>query len=803
LMKLKHIFRNLIILFFCGTMCEEKLLAQVPGSYVYEDVTNFQNILHILNSTDDYGSGLSFFDINKDGWDDLTLIREDDTLRIFFNQNGNFLPAPIAVYNPGETKQVLWVDYDNDDDYDLFITTKNGPFRLLRNVGNFDLVEFTIDAGLNNNPAVNYGASFGDIDNDGWLDLYVCRYHNTAVLDPFNPDEINRLFRNNGDGTFTDISISSGAYDGHKPSFQSVFMDYNRDGLTDIYVINDRIPVENSMYRNNGDLTFDNVADVTGSNANGNDPMSNTVADFNNDGNLDIYMSNSGGQNEGILLLNSGGQFTDVAQTYGVNIQEFSWGADFVDRDNDGFQDLIVCTANPATENYFYTNNVGIGFTQTQSAFDGIHLAQSFAVAKGDMNNDGYYDLVIQNNAPGRAQLLKNTGGVNNYLKLTPTGVFSNRMAVGTWVNVFAGGSVFTKYVLCGENYLSQNSQHLIFGMGVFTQADSVIVTYPSGIIDRYYNLNCNQHYYLTEAETFTYTLNPLGPLEFCPGDSVVLDAGEYAGYYWSTGDTSRYLTVTQSGNYQVTVFNPAINFTLTSNVVNVNVIPPPIITFLANHVSCYGEENGSIQIQVNNQGQSYSIVWNNGLTGNNPTGLSAGVYTCFYTDTFSCTFSDSIQVVEPDVIIINAQTELNSDSTTANLLWSVTGGTPPYTAILNGVAYQNTANNLAAGNYELIISDANNCSDTLDVTITTPMGERLIQAAHNIQFFPNPSTGNRINYTSDVRILQIEAYSISGQQIPVEMRKDYMLVEEHFKGILLLRIYTNKSVYHIRIIIY
>ena len=199
---------------------------------------------------------------------------------------------------------MLWVDYDNDLDYDLFVTTENMPEILYNNDGNFNCTDVTQFAGLYGLPAVSEGISFGDLNNDGFLDFFLCRY--MEIGDTNDISHINLLFMNNGDGTFTDKTVATEIGNEIAPSFQGVWLDYNKDGWQDIYVINDKPFDANYLYKNNGDGTFTDMADSAGAGLMLNDPMSNTVGDFDNDSDLDIYMSNVGNlSTEGKLLVNN------------------------------------------------------------------------------------------------------------------------------------------------------------------------------------------------------------------------------------------------------------------------------------------------------------------------------------------------------------------------------------------------------------------------------------------------------------------------------------------------------------------
>ncbi|MGB0138084.1 MAG: FG-GAP repeat domain-containing protein, partial [Flavobacteriales bacterium] len=245
-------------------------------------------------------------DFDLDGDVDLAVLGEGQPMELWLNDGGGFVNNSPALAAQG-TEMITFVDYDNDGDLDLFLSQNEFP-NVLYNNQNGCFVNVTLAAGLPQLNDATYGHSWGDINNDGYLDLYVCNYYVGAT----GFDDTNYMFLNNGDGTFTDITASSGTDDGQRSSFQSVFIDYDRDGDQDLFVINDRTPYENTLYQNEGDNTFTNVTFPAGVG----DyiwSMSSAVADYNRDGYLDIYICNNADGN--YLLRNDGetGMFANSA----------------------------------------------------------------------------------------------------------------------------------------------------------------------------------------------------------------------------------------------------------------------------------------------------------------------------------------------------------------------------------------------------------------------------------------------------------------------------------------------------------
>lgn len=232
----------------------------------------------------------------------------------------------FGTHLEGDVKQILWVDYDNDGLIELFLCVNQGFNKLYRNTGSFNFEDVSLLAGLlqNTEPTANYGACFFDFDRDGDLDLYVATY----TVGQLAPSRLNKLYRNNGNGTFTDITIESGVFIGANYSFQTVAVDFNNDVWPDLYIINDR-EYSNKLFINNGNLLFTETAQAASADLPDQDSMCGAAADFNNDGNIDVFVSNSTGLNRHAhLLVNQGdGTFLELANQYGVGQNGISWGA--------------------------------------------------------------------------------------------------------------------------------------------------------------------------------------------------------------------------------------------------------------------------------------------------------------------------------------------------------------------------------------------------------------------------------------------------------------------------------------------
>lgn len=448
--------------------------------------------MQISTGDSQYGSGVSFQDFDNDGLDDITLGTETGQPILFYKNMGNSfqLQALNIPANTSQHKQINWVDIDNDGDKDLFVASNVVGNKLYINDGSFNFTDITNTTGL---PAANIftnGASWGDYNNDGFLDVFLSNRDSSGV----NP---NMLFKNNGNNTFTNVSNSSGIGEYSVLSFCSAFFDYNNDGFQDIYIANDRVIYPNILYKNNGDGTFTDVSTVSGAGISI-DAMSTTIDDFDSDGFLDIYVTNT--PNGNVFLRNNGDEtFTNIASATGTTFNSIAWGSVFLDAENDADLDLYVSGSldgsNPSLPSAaFYLNNANNTFTLTTNCgFSGDNL-ESFSNAIGDFNNDGLSDIVVNNANNNNILLWKNESVTsNNFLKVKLQGTLSNRDGVGSKIEISINGEKQYRYTLNGEGYIAQNASTEIFGLGQATQVDYIKVTWLSGVVDIYNNIASNQ----------------------------------------------------------------------------------------------------------------------------------------------------------------------------------------------------------------------------------------------------------------------------------------------------------------------
>lgn len=504
--------RHIVSLFLCLLLCS------LGSSAQFYNVAAAQGIDNVSEGTI-YGNGVSFYDFNHDGWDDLTLGNGNETPLFYENVQGDlqqvFFEIPIDPL--GNVEIILWADYDNDGDPDLLTSQYGGYLQLWNNDGDFNFTNVAEAAGLDTGFWDWWGAAFCDYNHDGYLDLYAGKYYDT--LNNLDPQKQGILYLNNGDGTFTDMTVSAGVELPPQAIFQPVWLDYNHDGWEDLYLIIDRIVWHNCLFKNNGDGTFTDVSFTSGTDVAVNS-MTGTIGDYDNDQDFDIYVTN--GPTTNYLFQNNNDETFDiVTEEAGLLVDMTSWGALWLDYDNNGWEDIFVGTTGfmwGANQNKFYNNNEDGTFTDA-TVLVGLYgdISPSFVCAMGDLNNDGYYDFATNNNDPFPSAIWQNVGGTNHFLSASLEGTIANKDGIGSWLTCYANDEIQIRYTHCGENIIGQNSAKEIFGLAQTTVVDSLRIEWNSGTVDTYYDLPVDEHLFFVEGE------------EYCIGSPCTCD-GDYTG---------------------------------------------------------------------------------------------------------------------------------------------------------------------------------------------------------------------------------------------------------------------------------
>jgi hypothetical protein len=612
--------------------------------------------IEIIQNGTEYGNGLSFYDFNQDGWDDLTIANDIQPIQFYINNQGNFELASITLnYQPvGHVVMILWGDIDNDGDSDLLTTELEGEVHLWQNDGAFDFTDITTQAGLPEGSWRFRGAAFADYDHDGFLDLYLSKYY--TILNNNEEQYKSKLFHNNGNAIFEDVTVAAGVDLATSPNFQPVFFDFDHDGWEDLYLVIDRNFFMNRLFRNNHDGTFTDVSIESGANP-AIDAMSGTVGDYDNDGDLDVFVANGWPGNH-LYENNANGTFSNIAANAGVMVQMICWGSLWLDYDNDSWRDLYIGTTGSffgAAQSRFFVNNRNDTFSPGEET-TGIndHISAVMNAAMGDLNHDGYYDFVTNSNDPFPSEVWLNDGGNNHYLAVSLEGVNSNKDGVGAWINCYAGDQHLVEFTRAGDSFNSQSSSSYIFGLDTVAFVDSLIIEWNSGHIDAFYHIPADQHILVVEGMSSNIELNTLqnDTIYLCLGDSLLLDAGQFGGYNWSTGDTTQSIVVIQPGEYYVVV-QGLFSGWVESGHIAVLAAPSLQVSEHVNNPTCHSGNDGAIYISVDDQ--PYTVFWQEAsLEAPSLHDLPAGSYHYTIWDIYGCSYEWETLLDDPDEPLIN-----------------------------------------------------------------------------------------------------------------------------------------------------
>ncbi len=438
----------------------------------------------------------SWGDYNNDGYVDLYI--SNNGVKFLYMGHGDTTFTKITVgsiaSDPGDTRGSTWGDYDNDGDLDLFASNSGISNYLYRNNGTPDFTFTRITTGaIVGDTSTFRSNSWVDYDNDGHLDMMVCNFSANNIL-----------YHSNGNGSFTKITTGAIVTEGSS-SLSPVWGDYNNDGYQDLYITH--LGNGNLFYTNNGDGTFTKVttgAIVTDAGS----FASASWGDYNNDGNLDLFVSSYNVRNN--LYRNDGPPnytFTKITTGRIVTDINTSYGANWVDYDNDGYLDM--CVVNTGL-NFLYHNDGPPNYTFTRDTTGALanSSASSYGSSWADINNDGFQDVFIARH-PGVNGLFLNNGNSNKWVNIKFRGVTSNRSAIGTRVKIKASGSQIwqTRFIAGQTSYYSQNSMEAAFGFGNAAMIDSLVITWSRGLVETYTNVPLNTFYLAVEGQG----INPIG----------------------------------------------------------------------------------------------------------------------------------------------------------------------------------------------------------------------------------------------------------------------------------------------------
>jgi hypothetical protein len=494
------------------------------------------------------GSGCAFLDYDADGWQDILLVnamdwpghkRQRSTLRLYRNnRNGTFADVTksagldIEMYGMG----VAVGDYNNDGFPDILLTCV-GQNRLFRNTGKGTFVDATQKSGLHGRQAFSTSAIWFDYDRDGLLDLFVCNYvrwsaehdvfcsldgqHKSYCTPEAYRGDTSWLFHNRGDGTFEDVTATSGIFDSSSKSLGVAMIDYDHDGWPDLLVANDTQP--NKLYRNLGNGKFKDMAVEAGlafsADGKARAGMGVDVGDFENSSKPGIAITNFDNEMIGLYRATRPGVYDDVATASGIGLatrNTLGFGCAFLDADLDGMLDLAVANGHIdetvrnirgntgyAQAPQLFLNQGGARFldvaNEVGGGFDQAKVGRGLAY--GDFDRDGDLDVLLTtNNGPAFLYRNDQTAG-NRSIRFRLQGTKSNRDAVGAVVRIFYSGHTQSRTVHGGSSYLSQSELPVTFGAGKRDKIERVTIEWPSGRSEEFKDLSSGKSYQCIEGK--------------------------------------------------------------------------------------------------------------------------------------------------------------------------------------------------------------------------------------------------------------------------------------------------------------
>jgi hypothetical protein len=590
---------------------------------------SFSNNSGTLPSTYHSGGVVGVTDMNNDGYDDIIVMDESTNLYVVYqNSNGTFSEEFYGQVSEDAQWGMAVGNMDNDDHLDVLSGGNYDNVQVMRitGVGNGTQVELDDPNGI-----FMQACNFGDINNDGWLDVFACHDDGQA-----------RIWMNDGAGNLelNTSAINTAVYPAvgindanvmNSGNYGSVFTDFDRDGDTDIFVAKCRQFISdpydsrrtNLFFVNDGNNNYQDQAHQRGL-VNLQQSWTVDFADVDNDGDFDCLLTTHSATLQ--LYLNDGaGYFTDITEGTGLDVSAFFLQAKFADMDNDGFVDLMH---SGGADRYFH-NNGDLTWTEME-VFPFTSEMHSFAI--GDLNHDGFLDLYasygdgyVEPDFSHPDRLWLNNGNNNHHIVFDLEGTISNKQAVGAIVEIHGDFGTQIREVRAGESYGISTCFATHFGIGNSTSVSEAIIYWPSGIVTVIENPAIDTVHEVIEEECAApvVSIEAEGSTNICVDGSVTLSiANATESFFWSTGANTSSITVSQAGNYSVTSWNNQGCGAL-SNIIIVDILEDetPIISVSGPTEFCEGE---SVQL-VSSSANGYT--WSNGMQTQAITVTEAGNY--------------------------------------------------------------------------------------------------------------------------------------------------------------------------------
>jgi len=470
-------------------------------------VTGYAQIFTLVTDSDvvsdgGHSIGCSWVDFDNDG--DLDLYVTNGIVNGFENNflyendgTGNFtgLTNSLTVLDKQFSESSSWGDFNNDGWIDLFVGNSHwggSAYKdfLFLNLPNEDFVKIT-EGQIVNTQADSRSIAWGDYDNDGFIDIFIA-----------NESGVNYLYHNEQDSTFSRISAGDITSDNFS-SAGCAWTDFDLDGDLDLFVANQGNQ-KNNLYRNDGQGVFTSQTGSVLANDNGNS-IGCSWGDYNNDGYPDLFVANYSNQNNFLYENNGDGTFTKITAGDIVQDNGNTFGSSWSDYDNDGYLDLFASNLNNQN-NFLYHNNGNGSFTKVDNDIVVTSLGQSEGAAWADYDNDGDLDLFVVNFEGQNNFLFNNDGNGNNWINIKCKGVVSNASCIGTKVQIKTSSGWQYRELSGQTGYQSQNSLNVEFGLGSAITIDSLLVIWSSGTVDIHTNVPANNFYIITEGSGIILT---------------------------------------------------------------------------------------------------------------------------------------------------------------------------------------------------------------------------------------------------------------------------------------------------------